>query len=240
MSRKVEPWRLGFSRWLRLPAGRIRDLEAMDAPDADPALVARSLRFLRRVNALLLYNRVLVGHFRRFSRGWRPHDTIRVLDVATGDGDVPRLLDRWGRRERFDIRCVGIDLSPVGRGVEPRIVGDALRLPFADGSFDYVISNTFLHHLADPDAARALSEMNRVARRGGVVADMTRGRLAYLGVLALTAAAGPMVRRDGRISIASSFTPAELDALARAAGLGEARIRRHPFFRMTLAWEKRA
>jgi len=46
-------------------------------------------------------------------------------------------------------------------------VGDAERLRFADGTFDIVVSGLVLNFI--PDAARAVSEMRRVARRGGII-----------------------------------------------------------------------
>ena len=85
----------------------------MDDPAADPADLRRSLAYIRRVNALLGYTRATIGHLRRFSRGWKRCETIRVLDVATGSADIPRAILRWSARRGFDVRVVGIDLHPT-------------------------------------------------------------------------------------------------------------------------------
>jgi ubiquinone/menaquinone biosynthesis C-methylase UbiE len=45
------------------------------------------------------------------------------------------------------------------------VCGDAFRLPFPDEHFDYVIANSFLHHL--PNLNEAVREFTRVLRRGG-------------------------------------------------------------------------
>lgn len=74
----------------------------------------------------------------------------------------------------------GLGLRPVGVDVSPEFVaafarsGPAVRasataLPFRDACFDLVWTCGLLHHLADADAARALSEMARVARPGARV-----------------------------------------------------------------------
>jgi SAM-dependent methyltransferase len=60
-------------------------------------------------------------------------------------------------------------LSPHAKNVS-FVHGDALGLPFDDGTFDTVAALHVLEHLTPPDAYRALCEMRRVARRRVVVA----------------------------------------------------------------------
>jgi SAM-dependent methyltransferase len=99
----------------------------------------------------------------------------RILDIPCGGGVALRGL-RPGQRVAYvagDIAQTMLDRTieaarerGVADQVEPRIadVGD---LPFADGSFDLVVSFTGLHCFPDP--ARAVVEMVRVLRPGGVI-----------------------------------------------------------------------
>ena len=57
--------------------------------------------------------------------------------------------------------------QPVAQRVDFR-VGDAQALPFADGAFDVVVAALVINFI--PDRPRALGEMRRVARAGGIVA----------------------------------------------------------------------
>jgi SAM-dependent methyltransferase len=90
----------------------------------------------------------------------------RVLDVAGGDG-------YWaGQARRRGAYAVSIDLarSKMLRGARlayaPGLLeADALRLPFADGSFDRVMSICAIEHFNDGPAA--LAEMSRVLAPGG-------------------------------------------------------------------------
>ena len=82
----------------------------MDDPAADPADLRRSLAYIRRINSLLGYTRATVRHLDRFSRRWRPGETIHILDVATGSADIPRAILRWAGRRGFDVRIVAVDL----------------------------------------------------------------------------------------------------------------------------------
>ena len=99
----------------------------------------------------------------------------RVLDVGCGSGAVTREL---ARRVGSHGLAVGVDPSPallaVARGLAREAgVGDrvqfreghALRLPFADRSFDAVVCVTVLSHV--PNGEAAIPELVRVLRSGG-------------------------------------------------------------------------
>ena len=91
---------------------------------------------------------------------------LRVLDVAGGDG-------YWaGQARRRGARAVAIDIAAGklrrGRelaGAPSLVLGDALRLPFPDASFDRVMSICAIEHF--DDGPQALSEMARVLAPGG-------------------------------------------------------------------------
>jgi hypothetical protein len=227
---------------------RRRETEWMDAADVDPAMLARSLRFIRRVNTLLLYTRATISHLDRFSRRWKPGERITMIDFATGSADVPLAIVRWAARRGFDVRIVGLDLhettcdfARAATRDEPRIEivrGDALDPPFAAGSFDYALSSMFLHHLSEAAAAGALAAMARVARRGIVAADLLRRRRAYAWISLFTLLSNPVVRHDARVSVAQAFTAEEALQLRDRAGVDFAQFCTHFGHRFVLAGEK--
>jgi ubiquinone/menaquinone biosynthesis C-methylase UbiE len=227
---------------------RMRQAEWMDEPNVDPAELRRSLKFIRRVNALFGYTRATLSHFDRFARSWKNDQSITILDVATGSADIPRAIARWAKQRQLDVRIVGLDRHALTAQMaheqihlEPNIEivrGDALRLPFADGSFDYVTTNMFLHHLDDDAVARVLAEMNRVARRGIVAADLLRNQRAYFWITLFTLFSSKMLKHDARVSIAQAFDEPEIKQLRDRAGLGYARFFHHFGHRFVLAGEK--
>jgi ubiquinone/menaquinone biosynthesis C-methylase UbiE len=221
----------------------------MDEPDVDRARLRHSLSFICLINRMLGYTRATLWHFERLSRTWEPGQAIHVLDVATGSADIPRALAKWGRRRGFDLRIVGLDRHPLtARFADERtsdipniriIRGDALSLPFACDTFDYVITNMFLHHLEDDQIVRALKEMDRVARRGIVAADLLRHRRAYAWITLLTLFSTPMLKHDARLSVAQALTRPEVLEIRRRAGVDYAEYFRHTGHRFVLAGDKR-
>ena len=87
-----------------------------------------------------------------------------ALDVATGGGHVARRLREAG------LQVVTTDAAT---GMKPDVVSRGEELPFADASFDLVVSRLGAHHFEDVDAA--VHEMARVAARSVLLVDNTHG-----------------------------------------------------------------
>jgi ubiquinone/menaquinone biosynthesis C-methylase UbiE len=106
----------------------------------------------------------------------------RVLEVGSGGGQLAMRV----AAQRHDLTIVGLDLSHDqtarasrrARGLAPRVsfvCGSALELPFADATFDAVVSVASIKHW--PDQLKGLRECVRVLRPGGAlaVAEADRG-----------------------------------------------------------------
>ena len=89
-----------------------------------------------------------------------PEEGVKALDVATGGGHVARRLREAGAE------VVTLDPSP---GMRADVLAGAEDLPFADGSFDVVVSRIAPHHFTDVRAA--VAEMERVSNRLVVIED---------------------------------------------------------------------
>ena len=213
----------------------------------DPALAThehhRALQSLNRANSLFRFDSRLFKEAVRLA-GSR---SISVLDLGCGGGGFLNLVGGTHPPLNGSIR-VGIDpsfraISAARRWSNGRtrwVAGDARRLPFADSSFDVVVSSLLLHHLDRNDVPLLLREAARVARVGIVMSDLTRSGHS----LALTWSATRILSRshvfhvDGPRSVRAAWTPRELRKFARQAGLTNGVVRRQFPFRMILSWRK--
>jgi len=171
-----------------------------------------------------------------------------VLDIGTGTGTLALAI-----AERLtEGRVVGIDpteamLARARENVQRAGLADRIEfraasaeaLPFADASFDVVVSSIALHHTT---VSRALPEMVRVLRPGGrlAVADMSRNVrwqsgvghliLPLMGIYYLVTKRSIAMMRAEMAAYHQFFLKEEWEAMLRGLGLSPVEVQefRHP------------
>jgi 2-polyprenyl-3-methyl-5-hydroxy-6-metoxy-1,4-benzoquinol methylase len=231
---------------------RHRRPERMDQPGLDAREHAQALSGLGRINRVSRSDAILWPAMARLAkdRGDRGEPT-RVLDIATGGGDVPIALARRAIQAGLDLRIDGCDISAEAvrfarrlarrRGVAVEFFSrDVLRDPIPPG-YDVLTCSLFLHHLDEADAVALLSRMAGATDRLVLINDLLRSRagygLAWVGCRLLSRSA--IVHHDGPVSVAAALTEAEALELARRAGLDGATLTRHWPRRFLLSWSHR-
>ncbi len=108
---------------------------------------------------------------------------LRILDVGTGTALIPiELCRRPGRwqvtaadlaQSMVTLAAQNIAAAGFGAQIKPQLL-DAKELPFGDGHFDVIMTNSILHHIPDP--RDCFGEMVRVVAPGGLlfVRDLLR------------------------------------------------------------------
>jgi ubiquinone/menaquinone biosynthesis C-methylase UbiE len=233
--------------------GRFRqrsyELEHLDVGDYSAAEYEGCIVELQRVNRWLgdtraLRNSLLNDLQKETSKAFS------VLDVGAGSGELLRVVADWANAERRSCKLVGLELNARSakaiiedsHGEVSSVRADAFQLPFAHGTFDYVVCSLFTHHFREAQVVQLLREMSRAAKRKLFVIDLHRHPVAYyfyitIGRLFLY---NRLIREDGALSILRSFTPHELQTLAEQAGLTNVRVRRSFPFRLVLSANGRA
>jgi SAM-dependent methyltransferase len=222
----------------------------MDQPGLDAAEHARALSGLGRINRVSRSAAMYWPGLRRLAES-QPGRPLRVLDVASGGGDVPIALARRAVRSGVNIAIEGCDRSAAAvqfageqaaaRAVPVRFFTlDALSDDIPSG-FDVIVSSLFLHHLDEREAVGLLERMAGAAGQLIMINDLLRGpieyALAWAGCRLLSRS--KVVRHDGPVSVRAAFTMAEVRDLASRAGLEGVRLTRHWPGRFLLSWSRR-
>jgi len=173
-------------------------------------------------------------------------DGFTVLDVATGSADIPIAIAKWARQEGIRVGITAVDIDPAIIGIArkrcesyPEITlaaADGFALPFGNQGFDYVLCSKMAHHFADEQVVRMIKEFSRVARRGYVIVDLRRSRIAWflIHLLARLVSRNRLSRYDGPLSVLKAYTPGELAALASRSGTSIFTMTREPFWLLVL------
>jgi SAM-dependent methyltransferase len=228
---------------------RRRQPEIMDEPGLDARRHLQALRGLERINGWSGSARILWPPIAALARDYRVQP-LRILDIATGAGDVPIRLWHKARHAGLSLDLAACDGSPQAldyarqRAVEKKATvrffewhASESSLP---GDYDVVMSSLFLHHLDQELAVRLLRRMALAARRLVLINDLVRGLagyvLAYVGTRLLSAS--DVVHTDGPRSVEAAFTIEEVQSLAEWAELKGATVAKRWPCRYLLAWRR--
>jgi ubiquinone/menaquinone biosynthesis C-methylase UbiE len=224
------------------PARR-RGHEILDDAGIDADTRLRSIGDVTRSNVLFGGRRAVLSAIDDLLA---TDESLTLLDVGTGLGDIPAAVAQRGRARGTTVRTLGLDeagdlLAAAAARLGHVTCGSATLLPFRDRSIDVVTCSQLLHHFADADLEPVVRELDRVARRRVIVADLRRSRVAAAGFWLASFPLGfhPVTRHDGVVSVFRGFVAAELrDVVRRVTGVTPT-VRHHLGFRLTASWTPR-
>ncbi len=200
--------------------------ELMDRPQPVSMELERDLHNIRQLNRYFGSYAVI----RRFIRRWiQRGDKMRIVDLATGSGDIPRLIVDYARDVDAKVKIDALDQQGATLEIARRLSADYPEISFVRANilewnpperYDVVLNSLALHHFSEEDAVRLLQRCRELSRKYVLVSDLRRGILASLGVYLLTAFIyrDPMTRVDARLSAERAFSFDEMRDLAKRAG----------------------
>lgn len=224
--------------------------EWMDDPLLDNVRHLEALKGLERLNRWSLSAETFWPEINALARELnRPR--LRILDIATGAGDIPLRLWQKSRNEGLRLTIEACDKSPSAieyaqrearaRNADVRFFSLDLFSQKLPEEYDVIMSSLFFHHLEEKQAADLLLSMSHSATHLILVNDLIRHSfglaLAYVGTRLLTSS--PVVHNDGPQSVRAAFSLEEIKALARKAGLENFELFRRWPCRFLFVWRKK-
>src|ERR1700682_1511422 len=167
--------------------------ELMDRPQPISQELADDLRNLRQLNRFLGSHTLV----RKFLRRWIKRGArLRIVDLATGSGDIPRLVVDHARDVGATVEIEAVDRQSatleIARGLseyypEISFIAGDIREWQSSAPADVVLCSLVLHHFSEEDAVRVLRRCRELSKQFVLVSDLRRGLLARIGVYLLTA-----------------------------------------------------
>lgn len=215
--------------------------ELLDTDAGTPKEIADSLVDLRHINQWFGGVSTTQRMIERVAARTGLHK-LSVLEVASGSGDLPALIESQLARRNLALNITLLDRAATHLKTAPsftRVAADVFALPFPDNRFDIVSSSLFAHHLSPGRLPAFLAESLRVSRHAVLINDLIRHPLH----LALVYAGLPLFRsritwNDAPASVRQAYTVEEMTDLLKPATGATIEIHRYFLFRMgAIAWK---
>ncbi len=220
--------------------------EIMDSSDISPESHHRALAALERINHWSDSAGIV---WREIHPMVKNEGVLRVLDIATGGGDVPVALWKLAHQAGVKLEIAGCDKSSIaiahaksnaekqGAAID-WFIWDLFTDPVPQG-YDIIMSSLFMHHLDSSQAVGFLKKLAGGAGKRLIVNDLRRSTTGWLLASGAACFLGSrVVWVDGPRSVRAAYTMAESADLAAQAGLKDVKIEPRFPFRFVLSWSR--
>ena len=205
---------------------RSSEMEIMDDFTMEGVLFRDTLDKLEIINRFLGGNSVTIKGLKKLLKNQSKNKTITIVDLGCGNGDVLRDVSKFGRKNNYSFKLIGIDANPAAIDYAKELSKeyselsfktiDILSEDFKKQSYDVVLCTLFLHHFKNEELISFLKTTTDKATIGVVVNDLHRHKLAYyLFKLIGFFIKNKMVRQDGLTSVLRAFKRKDLENIAK-------------------------
>lgn len=221
--------------------------EMMDDFSLGHEIIDPIMEELEVVNKLLGGYHVFYNAFKKMNIS----SGMTISDWGCGGGDSLRVIAIWARRQKLDIRLVGVDATASAIEYASRksrgypeityILADVMSDELYPNQFDIVLSSLFTHHFSGENWIKLIQKMTVCASAYVIINDLHRHWFAYhsIGILTSVFSRSEMVKHDSKLSVLRSFRYKEIDQMLKKAGLDHYMIKWMWAFRWQVIIETR-
>ena len=199
--------------------------ETMDDFSMEGEILRDALDKIASINRLLGGNKVTLNGVKKIldaSEKGSSQQTIRILDVGCGNGDMLRMLADYGAAKGLNFQLTGIDANEFTIGHAQQLSATYANISYVckdifqeikqDRKYDVILCTLTLHHFRDSEILELLQGFESQAEMGIVVNDLHRTKLAYylFNLICYVFKLNKMSRDDGLVSILRGFKKSDL------------------------------
>jgi 2-polyprenyl-3-methyl-5-hydroxy-6-metoxy-1,4-benzoquinol methylase len=201
---------------------RTQEAEIMDDFSLQGEELREALDQIARINQLLGGNKVILQGIKELLNQSHYTKTIYIADIGCGNGDMLRMLAKFGQKNKLTFQLTGIDaneftinyakkLSQEYPNIEYKCV-DVFSEDFKTMKYDIILCTLTLHHFTNEQILKIISIFNNNAETGIIINDLHRSKTAYrlFEMICVVFNLNSMSREDGLISILRGFRKKEL------------------------------
>lgn len=210
---------------------RTQETEIMDDFSLQGEELRSALDQIAKINQFLGGNKLTLEGIKKLLKNTDVSRTIVIADIGCGNGDMLRMLDRFGQKNNINFQLIGIDanaftinhariLSHDFKNIEYRCM-DIFSEEFTTIHYDIVLCTLTLHHFSDKEIIDIITIFNKNATMGIVINDLHRSKMAYVlfELICFVFNLNKMGRKDGLVSILRGFKKRELEAFSKKINL---------------------
>lgn len=210
---------------------RTQEAEIMDDFSLQGEELRKALDQIARINQLLGGNKVILQGIKGLLKQSHHPKTISIADIGCGNGDMLRMLAKFGQKNKFTFQLTGIDankftisyakkLSKEYPNIEYKCV-DIFSEDFKTMKFDIILCTLTLHHFTNEQILKIISIFSNNAETGIIINDLHRSKTAYrlFEMICVVFNLNSMSREDGLISILRGFRKKELEKFSQKLNL---------------------
>ena len=199
--------------------------ELMDDFSIGGDLLRDTLDKLENINRWLGGNKVTINGLKSILKKHPKEQEITIIDIGCGHGDILRDVAKFGRKNYFKFKLIGVDANPTAIEYANELsvnypelsfeTQDIFSDEFKNRKVDVVLATLFLHHFKEPELVSFLSNTLKQTKIGIVVNDLHRHKLAYyLFMLLSIFISNKMIIEDGLTSVLRGFKRKDLEKIS--------------------------
>ncbi|WP_125723509.1 methyltransferase domain-containing protein [Flavobacterium ustbae] len=210
---------------------RTEEIEMMDDFSLQSEELIGALDQIASINQLLGGNKLTLHGIKELLKKTDTSKTITIADIGCGNGDMLRMLAKYGKKHNLKFQLIGIDANAFTIDYARKLSADFTNVEyicldifseeFKSLKYDIVLCTLTLHHFTTNQISDLMQTLNSNASIGIVVNDLHRSKVAYrlFQLIGVVFNLNTMSRNDGLISILKGFKKRELEHFSEKLNL---------------------